>query len=164
MIIIKRPNYIGKEENTMDKNKVNQVREEITSTIQAYNDAGRRYDELHDKIGVVATKLYKSICKKEGRKCHSTSLYSFSFNEKNDCITAHYSEWYDGEPSTVDYVIPIYILTLEGSEQDKAIEELADIIVIKNKQEREFEAACRLQAKREEELAELARLKAKYEQ
>lgn len=148
----------------MDKNKVNQVREEITSTIQAYNDAGRRYYELHNKIEVIATKLYKSVCKKEGRKCHSSSLYSFSFNEKNDCITAYYSEWYDGEPATIEYIIPIYILTLEGSDQDKAIEELADIIVNKNKQEHEIEEARKLQKKKEEELAELARLKAKYEQ
>lgn len=148
----------------MDKNKVNQIREEITSIIQAYNDAERHYYELHNKIEGIALKLYKAIQHKEGHSCHNYSLHSFLFNKDNDCIIAYFYEWYGDEPATIEYIIPIYILTLEGSDQDKAIEELADIIVIKNKKEQEIKESRRIQKEREEELAELARLKAKYEQ
>lgn len=146
-------------------NEVSQVRSEICSTIQAYAHAKTEYHKLHSRIEEVAKILHQEVCRKEIRIMPSTSLDRFVYNDTNDCIKVYLNEWRDYAPDEVEYDIPIKIFTLsDNAVRNLALEKLADKLVneIKYKKQKALrEYQERVEA---EELAELARLKAKYEQ
>lgn len=141
----------------MDKNKINRVREEITSTIQAYENAQEAHNELHSRVCGIAKSLYTAICLKRDTFMHSIGVNRFAYHEKSDCIRAYVQEYYTNDE--IEFDIPIYIFALEGKELDKAIDELADKYIVNKNKEREA-LRKKLEA---DELAEYERLRKKFE-